>query len=362
MMKPKIQRLTYAALILLQFTYGSRSYGFATAEFKTLVCQIEMSMRDPRKTAVVQFDISHQVGDKDSAKIAKLFMDHFERKTPDSDYFSVIYDSGRKILVRLNSDQDVLDLLDFSKKLGKSIEQVELHEVPRLQADKTFKKIQDEPAVVVDETTAKAEAEAKVEAEAAKIREKQALANQMTDQIVKMLSDVRSNTENFELAIQFFKPQVPEHTAAGLDSIAAKMNKVRESNTNAIVRNDPGKSLNALTAEGDSKIEKIFKSIQEPIDDLDLAIADAQTLGNAALLDALKNAQKMLFKTLTDNGFNEIEVLVGSAVDYDTQLSLSAVYSSDVPADHIVKVIRKGYRYKRTLYPASVIISKGPAL
>jgi molecular chaperone GrpE len=110
--------------------------------------------------------------------------------------------------------------------------------------------------------------------------------------------------------------------------------------------------------------EGLFRKLLPVLDNLDMALAAAQTAGPDAS-QSLQAGVSMVFQqlksTLAEAGLEEVDA-VGKPFDPNFHEALSQQETPEVPEGHVVHQLRKGYKLRdRLLRPASVVVAKQPA-
>lgn len=108
--------------------------------------------------------------------------------------------------------------------------------------------------------------------------------------------------------------------------------------------------------------EKLLGELLGVADSLDLGLAaaakpEAQV---AALLEGMKLTQKQLLSLLEKNGVKPVDPR-GQPFNPELHEAVTMVPSAELPPNHVVDVMQKGYRlHDRLLRPAMVVVSKAP--
>ncbi|HWZ95627.1 MAG TPA: nucleotide exchange factor GrpE [Opitutaceae bacterium] len=111
-------------------------------------------------------------------------------------------------------------------------------------------------------------------------------------------------------------------------------------------------------------IARVLEDLLPALDNLALGLAAAKQPGAdlKALTGGVELVLGQLKGALAPHGLKEIIPAVGQAFDPHQHESLSHQPSADVPAEHVLNVVRPGYSLNgRLLRPASVVLSGGPA-
>lgn len=96
------------------------------------------------------------------------------------------------------------------------------------------------------------------------------------------------------------------------------------------------------------------------IDNFELGLSAAKGAGeNSAIYSGMSMVLKQLNDFLADNGLQPIEA-EGQPFDPNLHEAIGHEPSDTVPENHIIRQMRRGYRFKdRLLRPSSVVVSKG---
>ena len=94
---------------------------------------------------------------------------------------------------------------------------------------------------------------------------------------------------------------------------------------------------------------------------LGLAAAKQPQADVKSIVGGIEMTQSQLKNALANHGLKEINP-VGQAFDPHQHEAISHLPSAEVPAEHVLTVVRTGYSLQgRLLRPASVVVSSGPA-
>ncbi len=108
----------------------------------------------------------------------------------------------------------------------------------------------------------------------------------------------------------------------------------------------------------------LLQKVLPVLDNFEMALAAAQTAQGdklAALQSGVSMIHSQLRNILAETGLEEIDA-AGKPFDPSLHEAISQQESTDVPEDHVVQQIRKGYKLKeRLLRPATVVVAKKPA-
>lgn len=107
--------------------------------------------------------------------------------------------------------------------------------------------------------------------------------------------------------------------------------------------------------------EGLLTKLLPVLDSLDLAVAAAQTAAsgaNQSLQEGVNMVSRQLRSVLAEAGLEEVDA-AGKPFDPHLHEAISQRETPEVPHDHVVQQLRKGYRLRgRLLRPASVIVAK----
>jgi molecular chaperone GrpE len=108
--------------------------------------------------------------------------------------------------------------------------------------------------------------------------------------------------------------------------------------------------------------EKLLGELLGVADSLDLGLAaaakpEAQV---SALVEGLQLTQKQLLSTLEKHGVKAVDPR-GEPFNPEFHEAVTMVPSADVPPNHVLNVMQKGYRlHERLLRPAMVVVARAP--
>ena len=111
--------------------------------------------------------------------------------------------------------------------------------------------------------------------------------------------------------------------------------------------------------------ESLIQKLIPVLDNFDMALLAVQS---AAAADSTQSLQagigmihQQLKSALAETGLEEVDA-AGKVFDPNLHEAVSQKETSEVPEDHVVQQLRKGYKLRdRLLRPATVIIAKKPA-
>ena len=110
-------------------------------------------------------------------------------------------------------------------------------------------------------------------------------------------------------------------------------------------------------------LEPILGELIQVADSLDLALraVAAESAETRAHLEGLALTHKQLWATLERYGVSLVDP-AGQPFSPDLHEAVSMVESAEVPPNHVVTVMQKGYRlHDRLLRPAMVVVARAPA-
>lgn len=110
--------------------------------------------------------------------------------------------------------------------------------------------------------------------------------------------------------------------------------------------------------------EKLLGELLGVADSLDLGLAAAAKPGAqvATLSEGLQLTHKQLLATLEKHGVKQVDPQ-GQAFNPDLHEAVTMLPSAEVPPNHVLQVMQKGYRlHERLLRPAMVVVAKAPTL
>ena len=121
------------------------------------------------------------------------------------------------------------------------------------------------------------------------------------------------------------------------------------------------------TEAGQYASASILQKLLPVLDNFEMALAatknaEAPQGGIASLQSGVNMIQQQLKSILAETGLEEIEA-TGKVFDPTLHEAVSQQESTEVPEDHVLQQLRKGYKLKeRLLRPATVIVAKKPAV
>jgi molecular chaperone GrpE len=111
--------------------------------------------------------------------------------------------------------------------------------------------------------------------------------------------------------------------------------------------------------------ESLLRELVNICDSLELGLKAAESAEvkdqAKALIEGKQLTYKQLMALLEKNGVKQLDPK-GKPFNPDQHQAMSAVESRDVPPNHVLSVMQKGYTlHDRLLRPATVVITKAPA-
>jgi molecular chaperone GrpE len=110
-------------------------------------------------------------------------------------------------------------------------------------------------------------------------------------------------------------------------------------------------------------MERMLGDLLTVCDSLDLGLkaATAPEATVKAIADGVALTHKQFMHVLEKHGVKQIDPQ-GQPFNPELHEAVAAVEAADVPANHVVNVMQKGYRlHERTLRPAMVVVAKASA-
>jgi len=110
-------------------------------------------------------------------------------------------------------------------------------------------------------------------------------------------------------------------------------------------------------------LERILGELIAVADSLDLALkaVAAESAETRAHLEGLALTHKQLWATLERYGVSLVDP-AGAPFNPELHEAVTMVESAEVPANHVVSVMQKGYKlHDRLLRPAMVVVARAPA-
>lgn len=109
--------------------------------------------------------------------------------------------------------------------------------------------------------------------------------------------------------------------------------------------------------------EKLLGDLLAVADSLELGLKAAENADAAtqAMAEGMNLTYRQLMSVLEKNGVRLIDP-VGQPFNPDFHQAMTMVPSADVPANHVLSVMQKGYSlHERLLRPAMVVVARAPA-
>jgi molecular chaperone GrpE len=163
-------------------------------------------------------------------------------------------------------------------------------------------------------------------------------------------------------------PPLPTLTPAQIEELRAKAAKASEHwdlflRAAADLENYKKRTARERLESTRSAQESVLTKLLPVLDNFDMALA-ATNNSQAGALEALKAGvtliSQQLRQALTETGLEEIDA-AGQPFDPRWHEAVSQQECADTPEGHVVRQLRKGYKFRdRLLRPASVIVAKKP--
>lgn len=172
---------------------------------------------------------------------------------------------------------------------------------------------------------------------------------------------------------QEFTPQTPADPAAELEALRLKvvdLNAKAAENWDKFLRASAELDNVRRRAEREANnaqkygLEKILNDLLAVADSLDLGLkaAEGQGANVKTLAEGLKLTHRQLTTVLEKNGVS-VEDPKGRPFDADRHHAVSMAASTEVPPNHVLSVMQKGYvLFDRVLRPAMVVVAQAPAV
>lgn len=164
-------------------------------------------------------------------------------------------------------------------------------------------------------------------------------------------------------------PPAPNLTPAELEALQAKAGKADEHwdrylRTVADLENFKKRAARERQEAMRLANESLLGKLVSVLDSFDMALA-APGEASAASLDSFRAGVSLisgqLRAVLTEAGLEEIDA-TGQPFNPNVHEAVAQLESADVPEGHVLKQLRKGYKYReRLVRPASVVVAKAPA-
>jgi molecular chaperone GrpE len=162
----------------------------------------------------------------------------------------------------------------------------------------------------------------------------------------------------------------PEFTPEQIEELKARAAKADEHwdrllRTTADLENFKKRAAREKTEAAQFANASLLQKLLPILDNFEMAQMAAQSVQGdslASLQAGVAMIQQQLKTILTDSGLEEIDAS-GKPFDPTLHEAVSQQESIEVPENHIVQQIRKGFKLRdRLLRPASVIVAKKPAI
>lgn len=107
-------------------------------------------------------------------------------------------------------------------------------------------------------------------------------------------------------------------------------------------------------------VEGLLKDMLPIVDNLERAVAHAETNGTEGLVDGVKLVLRQFQQTLAGKGAEPFEVL-GQPFDPQLHEAMTEMPSTEYPPGHVASVFQRGWKLNgRLVRPAMVIVAKAP--
>lgn len=166
-------------------------------------------------------------------------------------------------------------------------------------------------------------------------------------------NDASAETEALIAALRSELDQAQAQAAAAKDAqlrAAADLENIRRR-----IERDAANSLKFAT-------EKLLGELLAVCDSLELGLKASSGEGPAkALADGMQLTYRQLVAVLEKNGVRQIDP-TGQPFNPDHHQAMTMAESSEVPANHVLDTMQKGYLlHERLLRPAMVVVARAPA-
>lgn len=186
--------------------------------------------------------------------------------------------------------------------------------------------------------------------------------------------DPKEQVEGLKLAPEATEPGAS--TSPGRDSAADKSVDLEALLTQAQAELDKYKDATLrATADLDNYRKRVAREREEAIkyanasflerlipilDNFELGLQAARgAAGSSPILDGMNMVYKQLQDFLASSGVETIDAS-GKVFDPNLHEAIAQEEHSEIPEDHVIRQLRKGYRLRdRLLRPANVVVSKG---
>jgi molecular chaperone GrpE len=162
---------------------------------------------------------------------------------------------------------------------------------------------------------------------------------------------------------------MPELTPAQIEALKTQAAKAEENwdrlvRTTADFDNFKKRAARERSEAAQYANVSLLQKLLPVLDNFEMALTAAQSAQGdklAALQSGVAMIQQQLKSVLAENGLEEVDAS-GKPFDPVWHEAVSQQESGDVPEDHVVQQLRKGYKVRdRLLRAASVVVAKKPA-
>ena len=163
-------------------------------------------------------------------------------------------------------------------------------------------------------------------------------------------------------------PPMPELTPAQIEALKTQAAKAEENwdrllRTTADFDNFKKRAARERSEAAQYANVSLLQKLLPVLDNFEMALTAAQSAQGdklAALQSGVAMIQQQLKSVLAENGLEEVDAS-GKPFDPAWHEAVSQQESGDVPEDHVVHQLRKGYKVRdRLLRAASVVVAKKP--
>jgi molecular chaperone GrpE len=176
--------------------------------------------------------------------------------------------------------------------------------------------------------------------------------------------ETKQDTENNDMAEMSYEEAVVELTAR-LEAAEKEKEETKEQVKRAYaeLENFRRRSLKEKQEMIDYANERLLFKMLALLDDISNAIdAGKKSDDYEALLRGIEMIQQKTLKTFEESGVKPMELSVGKEFDFNLHEAIMMMPSDEVPAEHIVAEVQKGYMmHDKVLRHAKVVTSSGPA-
>ena len=159
-------------------------------------------------------------------------------------------------------------------------------------------------------------------------------------------------------------PAAPESLTQQLESLEAQLAAAKDAQLRTVAEMENQRKRLEREAANASKYgaEKLLNALLGVADSLDLGLVAASKpeADVASLIEGMELTRKQLSAVLEKNGVSPVES-EGQPFNPDFHEAMTMVPTADVPPNHVIEVVQKGYTlHDRLLRPAMVVVAKSP--